>query len=415
MRQTDVAVIGGGPAGCLAALTAAGRGLHVTLVEKNARIGRKLGITGKGRCNLTNCCEVSEAVQNIPHNGRFLFSALQAFPPRAVMEYFEALGVPLKVERGARVFPVSDRASDVVAALDRALRSAGCRRVRGAVERVERRPEGGFSLFCGEETLAARAVALATGGASYPGTGSTGDGYRLARALGHTVTPLRPSLVPLEIEGGECGELQGLSLRNTGLSLWLAGKNKPVYTDFGEMLFTHFGVSGPMVLSASAHMSRPPQEYTIALDLKPALSPEKLEQRLLRELEAASNKNFINLLPALLPQKLGPVVARRSKIPLERKCNAVTREERRRLAALLKDFRLRVSAFRPMEEAIVTAGGVSVREIQPKTMESKLVPGLYFAGELIDVDAYTGGFNLQIALCTGYAAGRAALKEEETA
>lgn len=403
-RAFDAAVVGGGPAGMLAAITAAERGRRVVLVEKNDRLGRKLRITGKGRCNVTNNCEPRTVIESAPGNGRFLYGAVQAFPPEETMRFFESLGVPLKVERGNRVFPVSDSAHDIADALARRLKELGVPVVRGAV-RVENGAAAGVETDRGE-VFGAPSVLLACGGASYPGTGSNGDGARLAKALGHTVEPLRPSLVALESPDPDCPAMQGLSLRNCGVAVWERGKKKPVYTDFGELLFTHFGLSGPTILSASAHMRRmEPGRYAVEIDLKPALDDAQLDQRLLRDLEKNKNRNFCNALGELLPQKMIPVVVRRSGIPPEEKCNAVTREQRAALRGVLRRFRVEISGFGPLSGAIVTAGGVSVREIDPKTMQSKLVPGLYFAGEIIDVDAYTGGFNLQIAFSTGYAAG----------
>ena len=406
-RAFDAAVVGGGPAGMLAAITAAERGRRVVLVEKNDRLGRKLRITGKGRCNVTNNCEPRTVIESAPGNGRFLYGAVQAFPPEETMRFFESLGVPLKVERGNRVFPVSDSAHDIADALARRLKELGVPVVRGAVRavRVENGAAAGVEPDRGE-VFGAPSVLLACGGASYPGTGSNGDGARLAKALGHTVEPLRPSLVALESPDPDCPAMQGLSLRNCGVGVWERGKKKPVYTDFGELRFPHFGLSGPTILSASAHMRRmEPGRYAVEIDLKPALDDAQLDQRLLRDLEKNKNRNFCNALGELLPQKMIPVIVRRSGIPPEEKCNAVTREQRAALREVLRRFRVEISGFGPLSGAIVTAGGVSVREIDPKTMQSKLVPGLYFAGEIIDVDAYTGGFNLQIAFSTGYAAG----------
>lgn len=356
---------------------------------------------------MTNNCEPRTVIESAPGNGRFLYGAVQAFPPEETMRFFESLGVPLKVERGNRVFPVSDSAHDIADALARRLKELGVPVVRGAVRavRVENGAAAGVETDRGE-VFGAPSVLLACGGASYPGTGSNGDGARLAKALGHTVEPLRPSLVALESPDPDCPAMQGLSLRNCGVAVWERGKKKPVYTDFGELLFTHFGLSGPTILSASAHMRRmEPGRYAVEIDLKPALDDAQLDQRLLRDLEKNKNRNFCNALGELLPQKMIPVVVRRSGIPPEEKCNAVTREQRAALREVLRRFRVEISGFGPLSGAIVTAGGVSVREIDPKTMQSKLVPGLYFAGEIIDVDAYTGGFNLQIAFSTGYAAG----------
>lgn len=405
----DLLVIGGGAAGMMAAGRAAELGCSVCLVEKNERLGRKIDITGKGRCNLTNNCSVQELIASVPSNGRFLYGAVSAFPPQETMAFFESLGVPVKTERGSRVFPVSDRAKDVSAALEGWLRRGGCQVRHGTARELLLR-EGravGVRLESGEE-LRAGAVLVACGGASYPGTGSTGDGYRLAEQAGHTVTPLRPSLVPLTAQGEDCGELMGLSLRNIGLSVWDRKRNREIYSDFGELLFTHFGLSGPVILSASSHLREmEPGRYEARIDLKPALSPEQLDARLQRDFAENRNRDFANSLGALLPRKLIPVAVRRSGIPGDTKCNAITREMRRGFLQELKRFTVTIQGFRPLAEAIVTSGGVSVRELSPKTMESRLVPNLYFAGEVVDVDAYTGGFNLQIAFSTGRAAAEA--------
>lgn len=403
-----VLVIGGGAAGLLAAGFAAEGGHHVTIVERNARFARKVMITGKGRCNLTNDCTVDECVANTPRNGRFLYSALSAFPPSAIMELVESCGVPLKTERGNRVFPVSDKAVDVVDALVRFADKGNPLRVEGRVTDLLLH-EGvcfGVRLEDGRE-LNADAVIVCTGGASYPQTGSTGDGYRLAEQAGHTVVPCRPSLVPLICREADCAAMQGLSLKNTALTVEDTVRHKTLYRDFGEMLFTHFGVSGPMILSASAHMTEMKEgRYRLHIDLKPALSAEQLDARLVRELTAEKNRALGNMLPALLPRSMVVPACERAGLDPARKCHTISREERRVLATVLKDWTVTVSAFRPIAEAIVTSGGVSVKEIDAKTMASKLVKGLYFAGEVLDVDAYTGGFNLQIAFATGAAAGR---------
>ncbi|WP_326840074.1 NAD(P)/FAD-dependent oxidoreductase [Faecalispora sporosphaeroides] len=412
-RRADLIVVGGGAAGMMAAGTAGELGLNVILIEKNARPGRKLGITGKGRCNLTNNCSVQDVIAAVPTNPRFLYGAVSRFAPQDTMAFFEGLGVPLKTERGRRVFPQSNRAGDIIDALTRFLREHHVKILQGEARKllIEEGGVRGVVLRDGTELLAPKVI-VACGGASYPGTGSTGDGYRLARQAGHSVLPLRPSLVPLVEQGGDCARMQGLALKNAAVRVY--ERQKLIYEDFGELLFTHFGVSGPVVLSASSHMRRmEPGVYRLEIDLKPALPPEKLDARLQRDLEENSNKDFINSLGALLPRKMIPILVERSGIPPETKCNAITREQRRDFAALLKGFSVNIQGFRPIEEAIVTSGGVNVREINPKTMESKLVHGLYFAGEVLDVDAYTGGFNLQIAFATGRLAAQAAKEEQE--
>lgn len=405
-KAYDVLIAGGGAAGLMAAGTAAARGRSVCLLEKNRELGRKVRITGKGRCNVTNNCSVEEVIACAPRGGKFLYGALSAFPPAAVMDFFENLGVPLKTERGRRVFPVSERAADIAEALSRFALENGVEVLRepAAAVLVENGAVTGLRTASGE--YRAKSVLLACGGASYPGTGSNGDGFRLVEALGHTITPLAPSLVPLVERGDFCAQLMGLSLRNCGVKVTERGKKKPVYTDFGELLFTHFGLSGPTILSASAHL-RPmePGKYTVHIDLKPALDEQKLDARLLRELEQNKNRIFLNSLDGLLPKKLIPVIVERSGIPGGTRCNSITREQRQGLCGLLKDLTIEIQGFRPLAEAIVTSGGVSLKEIDPRTMESKLIKGLYFAGEMIDCDAYTGGYNLQIAFATGRLAG----------
>ncbi len=413
MRNFDVIVIGGGAAGMFAACIAAEQGAKVLLLERNDRLGKKLNITGKGRCNVTNNCSALEVQQNIPRNGKFLYSALDAFPPERMMRFLEETGCPLKTERGNRVFPVSDKASSVIGALERRLRGF---KVEVRQERVREILQENSVIF-GVKTengglYAAGRVILATGGCSYPTTGSTGDGYRLAESLGHTIVPPVGSLVPLVAEGEDCPEMQGLSLRNVGVRL-LNQKGKAVYQDFGELLFTHFGLSGPMILSASAHM-RKGDTYTVRIDLKPALDESKLDARLLRDLEQYQNRAMENALTDLLPRSMIPVLLRRAGVDGAMQANALTRPQRRRLLEEMKGFQVKILEKRPVAEAIVTSGGVSVKEISPKTMESKIVAGLYFAGEVIDCDAYTGGFNLQIAWATGYAAGLAAANKGET-
>ena len=407
-----IVVIGGGAAGMMAAISAAEGGASVTLLEPNERLGKKLNITGKGRCNVTNDSDMAGLLANVPRNGKFLYSAFSRFDGRDAMTFFEGLGVPLKVERGGRVFPVSDRSFDVSAALERRLRALRVTVLRRRALSV--RIDGGAvsSVETEEGELPAEAVILATGGVSYPATGSTGDGHRMAAQAGHTVTPLSGSLVPLEgviVPGIPCGRLQGLSLRNVGLGVFESGKK--IYTDFGELLFTHFGVSGPLVLSASAHMRRfDKKTYRLEIDLKPALDAAQLDRRLLSDFAKYANHDFRNALDDLLPQKLIPVVVALSGVPEREKVHDLTREQRQALAQILKHFPVEITGPRPAADAIVTSGGVKVSEIDPNTMESKLVKGLYFAGELIDTDAYTGGFNLQIAWATGRAAGQAAAK-----
>ena len=404
MKQFDVIVVGGGAAGLMAAGAAASRGLSVGLFDKNQQLGRKVRITGKGRCNVTNNCSVEEMVASCPRGGKFLYGALSSFSPQDTMAFFEGLGVPLKTERGRRVFPVSDNAHQIADALARWAGKAQV--IRQAVIEVLTEDGRAVGVKTAQGAYHAQGVILCCGGASYPGTGSNGDGYKLASQLGHTIVKPTPSLVPLVERGDWCSRLMGLSLRNCGVKVTQQGKKKPVYEDFGELLFTHFGLSGPTILSASAHLHpMEPGKYTVHIDLKPALSPQQLDQRLLRDLEGHKNKFFANSLEELLPQKLIPVVVERSGIPGETRCNSVTKEQRRALLELLKDFSLEVEGFRPIAEAIVTSGGVSLKEIDPRTMESKRVPGLYFAGELMDADAYTGGYNLQIAFATGRLAG----------
>lgn len=404
----DVIVIGGGPAGMFASITAAQRGMKVLLLERNERLGKKLLITGKGRCNVTNCCSASEVLQNVPRNGRFLYSALEYFSPQQIMEFFESHGCALKVERGNRVFPVSDKASSVLEALRNVMHRSG---VAVGTDRVKQILTDG-TVVAGVKTergaYSTGAVILATGGVSYPTTGSTGDGYTMAKALGHTIIEPIGSLVPLECAGTDCPDMQGLSLRNVGVKL-LNAKGKVVYKDFGELLFTHFGISGPTVLSASAHLKG--EGCKLLIDLKPALDEGKLNDRILRDLEQYRNRTMENALTDLLPRSMIPVVLRRLQIPFDLQANSLTKQQRRTLVELLKGFSLEITGRRPVAEAIITSGGVKVSEIDPKTMESKLISGLYFAGEIIDCDAYTGGFNLQIAWSTAYAAGRAVKQE----
>lgn len=406
----NVIVIGGGAAGLMAAGTAAQNGCAVTLLEKNERLAKKVRITGKGRCNVTNnCSDLQELIAQVPVGGRFLYSAFTAFSPQDTMAFFEDLGVALKTERGRRVFPVSDSAHDIAEALTRYAVEHGVKIVTSSAESLEIHDGAitGVHMHDGSR-IACDSVIVATGGLSYPLTGSTGDGYRFAEQAGHTIIAPKPSLVPLVAHEGFCSELMGLSLRNVGLKAIDSKKNKTLFSDLGEMLFTHFGVSGPLVLSASSHM-RPMEKgrYILSIDLKPALTHEQLDKRVQRDFSENLNRNFINALNDLLPKKLVPVVVKLSGIPASTKVNQVTKEQRQRLVSLLKDLRITVKDFRPVEEAIVTSGGVKVSEIDPKTMQSKLVKGLYFAGEVMDVDAYTGGYNLQIAFSTGFLAGSA--------
>ena len=402
----DGIVIGGGPAGMFAAITAAEKGSRVLLLERNERLGKKLLITGKGRCNVTNNCDVQEVLRNIPRNGRFLYSALDALPPQAVMAFFEKNGCPLKTERGNRVFPVSDKSQSVLDCLKNVLRRHSVTVRTARVQEILTENGEVVGVRTENERIEADWVILATGGLSYPTTGSTGDGFAMAAALGHTVTATEGSLVPLEIAGRDCPDMQGLSLRNVGVKL-LNEKGKLLYRDFGELLFTHFGVSGPTVLSASAHLKG---SCCLVLDLKPALEENKLNDRILRDLEMYQNRSMENALTDLLPRSMIPVVLRRLDVDPALQANSLTRQKRRALVELLKGFVLMIDGKRPVEEAIITSGGVKVSEIDPKTMQSKLVPGLYFAGEIIDCDAYTGGFNLQIAWATAYAAGNAVKK-----
>ena len=401
MRQGII--IGGGPAGLYAAIHAARAGQKVTVLERNDRLGKKLLITGKGRCNVTNNCSAREVLENVPRGGRFLWSAVENHPPQAVMDFFEAQRCPLKTERGNRVFPVSDRSQSVLEALQEAAKAAGVQIKRGrAVELLT-----ADGVICGvrteSQTFPCDWVILATGGLSYPTTGSTGDGYRLAGTLGHTVTACEGSLVPLEVPGSDCPDMQGLALRNVGVKL-VNEKKKVLYKDFGELLFTHFGVSGPTVLSASAHIKG---QCKLVLDLKPALEENKLDERILRDLEMYKNRTMENALTDLLPRSMIPVVLRRLGVDPQLQANSLKKADRRSLVELLKAFPLEIAGKRPVSEAIITSGGVKLSEVDPKTMQSKLVPGLYFAGEILDCDAYTGGFNLQIAWSTAYAAANA--------
>lgn len=408
VNTANVIVIGGGAAGMMAAGTAAERGKKVVLIEKNRILGKKMLITGKGRCNITNACDdVEELIRNVTVNSSFLYSAFYGFTNADTIDFFNKLGVETKTERGNRVFPVSDKSADVVDAMVKYIKKQGVRIVHDSVLEVLADENG---HVCGVETekngeLISDSVIIATGGMSYRKTGSTGDGYNWAEKLGHTIKEITPSLVPVVVNEPWAYELMGVSLKNTGLTV-VNRKNKKIYQDFGELMFAHFGLSGPIVLSASAHM-RPmiPDEYKIILDLKPALDEQQLDKRILRDFEKYANKDFVNALNDLLPSGLIDIIVTLSGIEPHKKVNSVTREERNTLVRLIKGIELTVKDFCPIEQAIITSGGVATKEIDPSTMESKKVSGLYFAGEIIDVDAYTGGFNLQIAFSTGRLAG----------
>lgn len=410
-----VIVIGGGPAGMMAAITAADQGHKVIIIEKNKEFGRKLLITGKGRCNITNSIDIDEFVKNIPGNGKFLYSAFSNFTNLDIIDFLIKNGVRVKVERGNRVFPDTDKSQDVLKAFEKAISKRKIQIIKNTrVTDILLKNNKIFAIeVMPKERIACDAVILATGGKSYPGTGSTGDGYEIAKKLGHTIVPTRGSIVPLESNDFSCRELQGLSLRNVGIVIKDIENNKKIYEDFGEMLFTHFGVSGPTILSSSAHLVRYKgigelfnnNKIKLYIDLKPALDEEKLDQRILRDFDEFKNKEFKNSLSKLLPKKFIPIIVAKTKMNPDKKVNEITQAERRKLIKAIKEFDVTINGFRPVEEAIVTAGGISTKEINPATMESKIVPNLYFAGEIIDVDAYTGGFNLQIAYSTGYTAG----------
>ncbi len=408
-----VAVIGGGPAGMLAAISAAKSSDDVTLFEKNNILGKKILITGKGRCNITSSLEIEDFISNIPGNGRFLFSVFQNFSNQDIISMLEKEGVKVKEERGNRIFPVSDRAEDVRFALEKITKKAAVNiKLNSNVKAIEVGEEGVKAVILENGKFNADKIILATGGKSYPLTGSNGDGYEIAKKVGHSVKEIRGSLVPM-LGDNTCSKLQGLSLRNIGIYIYDKENDKKIYEDFGEMLFTHFGVSGPTILSSSAHVLRyknvdekmRDRSIILKIDLKPALSIEQLDTRILRDFEEVKNKQFKNSLDKLLPKKMIDVIIEKSKIDPDKKVNEITKEERHNLVNLIKNFEVKLLGFRPVDEAIITAGGISVKEINPKTMESKLVSGLYFAGEIIDVDAYTGGFNLQIAYSTGWTSG----------
>lgn len=413
--MSKVIVVGGGPAGMMAAITAAENGKEVLIIEKMPSFGKKLLITGKGRCNITSSLYMSEFIKNTPGNGKFLYSAFQNYTNKDIIEFLHRQGLEVKEERGNRVFPVTDKSSDVLDCFLKRMDELKIKyKLHTKVEKILVKENQVIAIRTDKEIIQTSNVILATGGKSYPLTGSTGDGYRIASELGHKIVKIKPSLVPLEVyEKVECKKMQGLSLRNVSIKLVDVNKNKTIYEDFGEMLFTHFGISGPMILSSSAHLVRykdidnllKDKKIVIKIDLKPALTDEQLDERILRDFKEFKNKQFKHSLDKLLPQKLIPVFIEKSEIEPEKRVNEITREERNKMVHLLKDFEITIKNFRPVEEAIITSGGIDTKEINPKTMESKLIKGLYFAGEIIDVDSYTGGFNLQIAYSTGYTAG----------
>lgn len=414
-----VIVIGGGPSGMMAAITASEHGNKVILLEKMQSLGRKLLITGKGRCNITSSLGMEEFIKNTPGNGMFLYSAYKNYTNKDIIEFLEKQGLKVKEERGNRIFPVTDKSKDVLECFIKRLKELNVdihynTKVDEIIVQNDAETKRAIAVKTEKEIIKADKIILATGGKSYPLTGSTGDGYDMAKKLGHKIIEIKPSLVPLESYQKEiCKKLQGLSLRNVAIKLIDRNKNKAIYEDFGEMIFTHFGVSGPTILSSSAHLVRVKniqekfanKQISLVIDLKPALTEEKLNERILRDFQVYKNKMFKNSLEKLLPQKLIPIVIEKSRIDSDKKVNEITKVERKNLIKILKNFELEISGFRPIDEAIITSGGIDIKEINPKTMESKLVKGLYFAGEIIDVDSYTGGFNLQIAYSTGYTAG----------
>lgn len=413
--MANVIVIGGGPAGMMAAITAAEYGNNVTIIEKNSDFGKKLLITGKGRCNITSSLYMSEFIKNTPGNGQFLYSAFQNYTNTDIIDFLKNQGLEVKEERGNRIFPVTDKSIDVLNCFKSKINELKIKKLFNTrVQKILVQNGEVLGVRTEKEIIQTDKIILATGGKSYPLTGSTGDGYLIAKNIGHKVTEIRPSLVPLVIyEKNECKEMQGLSLRNVGIKIIDESKNKLIYEDFGEMIFTHFGISGPTILSGSAHLVRykeidnlmKEQKIKLQIDLKPALNEEKLNLRLLRDFDKFKNKQIINSLNELLPKKMIEPVIKKAKIKNEKRINEITKQERENLIRVIKCFEITISGFRPIEEAIITRGGINVKEINPKTMESKLIEGLYFAGEIIDVDAYTGGFNLQIAYSTGYTAG----------
>lgn len=401
--MTDIIIIGGGASGCFAGVQASRFGKSVLLFEKNEKLGRKLRITGKGRCNVTNNSDIQEHMKNIPTNPRFMYSAFSVFDAYNTMDFFEEIGVPLKTERGNRVFPVSDNANDIADSMVKEMKKSGVKIINKRVTKLIIENNTCIGVKTGNDEYYAKSILIACGGKSYQNTGSTGDGYTLAESAGHTITEIKPSLVPLVSPDKYCSEMMGLSLRNVTLNLY--DRDKLIFSELGEMLFTHFGMSGPLVLSASSHIREmSPERYKVLIDLKPALSPEQLDARIQRDFAENLNRDFVNGIRKLLPAKLIPVAVRLSGISPEQKVNSITKEQRHKFGQLIKAFPVRISGFRPVNEAIITSGGVSVKEINPKTMESKLISGLFFAGEVIDVDAYTGGFNLQIAFSTAYTA-----------
>ena len=413
--MANVIVIGGGPAGMMAAITAAEYGNNVTIIEKNSDFGKKLLITGKGRCNITSSLYMSEFIKNTPGNGQFLYSAFQNYTNTDIIDFLKNQGLEVKEERGNRIFPVTDKSIDVLNCFKSKINELKIKKLFNTrVQKILVQNGEVLGVRTEKEIIQTDKIILATGGKSYPLTGSTGDGYLIAKNIGHKVTEIRPSLVPLVIyEKNECKEMQGLSLRNVGIKIIDESKNKLIYEDFGEMIFTHFGISGPTILSGSAHLVRykeidnlmKEQKIKLQMDLKPALTEEQLDERILRDFKEFKNKQFKHALDKLLPQKMIPIVIEKTKINEEKRVNEITKEERKNLVKVLKKFELTIKDFRPVEEAIITSGGINIKEINQKTMESKLVKGLYFAGEIIDVDSYTGGFNLQIAYSTGYTAG----------
>jgi len=409
--NTDLVVIGGGAAGLMSAYTASQRGLKVLILDPNKTLGRKVRITGKGRCNVCNNCDIKEFMNNIPGDGRFLYSAVNRFKPEDTISFFEDRGVPLKTERGNRVFPVSDNANDIADLMTRLIRKNNVFVIKKKALQIEAQDGRIVAVYTDSDKINCRAAAICTGGMSYPLTGSNGDGYKFAKQFGHSVISPRPSLIPLESNDDYCREMQGFTLKNVVLNAF--ENNKLIFSELGEMLFTHFGVSGPLVLSASSHMRNMGKaEYRLEIDMKPGLDDEKLDKRILRDFEKNANKAYQNSLGELLGKSMIPVVVSLSGIPADQKVNSITKEQRAALLHLLKHFPVSVSGTRPIDEAIITSGGINTKEINPRTMESKLIDGLFFAGEVIDADGYTGGFNLQIAWSTGYVLGNSVLKDE---